>query len=125
MEEENPDDDIKHDSSDDDDDMQVSVQSASASAPRKKGTTRALRKREKEGIVAHLESIGEDELAESIEKKVDKRLHMHVYEDRLTLFRELTSTHVARLKAICNRLRCLLLCTKNATKGKTSMLDFR
>ena len=97
QEEENPDDD-KRDSSDADD-MQVSVQSASSCAPRKKGTIRALRKWEKEGIVAHLESIGEDELAESIEK-VDEQLHMHVYEDRLTLFRELTFTHVARLKEI-------------------------
>ena len=48
-------------------DIFFSVQSASASAPRKE-QQRALRKREKEGIVAHLGSIGEDERAESIEK---------------------------------------------------------
>ena len=57
--EDNPDDD-KPDSADEA--MPVSVQPASASAPKRKGTKRALRKREKEDIVAHLESIGEDEL---------------------------------------------------------------
>ena len=62
-EDNNPDD----DSQSDDDYMQVSVQSASASVPTKKGTKRVLRKREKEDIVAHLESIGEDKLIGSIE----------------------------------------------------------
>lgn len=99
-EDNNPDD----DSQSDDDYMQVSVQSASASVPKKKGMKRVLRKREKEDIVAHLESIGEDKLIGSIEKKVVKQLHIHVYEDRLSLFRELISTHVVRLKALCNHL---------------------
>ena len=52
--------------------MQVSVQSASSCAPRNKGIICASRKWDKEGIIAHLGSIGEDELAGSIEKMVDK-----------------------------------------------------
>lgn len=90
QEEEHSPDEDKCDSGDDDND---SVQSASANASKKKGTKQEHG--EKEDIVAHLEGIG-DELIDSKEEK--EQLHMHVYEDRLSLFRELTSKHVARLK---------------------------
>ena len=97
----------------------MSIQSASASAPRKKGTKCVLRKREKEDIVAHLESIGEDELIGSIEKKVVRQLHIHAYEDGLSLFRELTSSHVVRLKTLCNHLTDLFVAAyKECDKGE-------
>ena len=54
--------------------------------------------KEKEDIVSHLEGIGEDETWDSM--KVVGQIHMHMY-DRLTLFKELTTTHVARLKSLC------------------------
>lgn len=117
--EDNPDDD-KSDSTDEV--MPMSVQPARASAPKKKGTKRALKKREKEDIVTHLESIGEDELTDNTEKKVVKQLHMHVYEDRLTLFRELTSSHIA----LCNRLTELFVAAyKECDKGKDKYARFQ
>ena len=58
--------------------MPMSVQPSRASAPKKKRTKRALKKQEKEEIVTHLESIGENELTDNIEKKVVEQLHMKI-----------------------------------------------
>lgn len=72
--------------------------------------------------MTHLESIGEDELTDNIEKKVVKQLHMHVYEDKLTLFRELTSSHIA----LCNHLTELFVVAyKECDKGKDKYARFQ
>ena len=121
-EEDNPDDD-NHDEACDDDDVQAST---SASVPKQKGKKRALRKREKEDIVALLESVGEDELLDSIKMKVDQQLHMHVHQDRLSLFRELTSIHSASVKVLCNCLTEVFVAAyKECDKGKDKYSRFQ
>ena len=92
-EQDNPDDDTLGLYCDDDqqeDETQDCVDSATkASVPVAKRSKRILRKKEKEDIVAHLESISEDEVFDSIQGKVIGQLHMHVYKDRLGHYEEI------------------------------------
>ena len=97
-----------------------------AGAPVAKRSKRILKKKEKEDIVAHLESISEDEVFDSIQGKVIGQLHMHVYGDRLALFKELCSAYASRLKSMCHHLTELFVATyMECDKGKDKYARFQ
>lgn len=103
-EQDNPDDDLLWMHCDDDQQEDCVDSATRAGPPIAKRPKRILRKEEKEDIVAHLESISEDEVVDKIQGKVIGQLHMHAYEDRLALFKELSSAHMSRLKSLCHHL---------------------
>ena len=110
----------------DEEDYVDSASATSASAPVAKRSKRVLRKKEKKDILAHLESISEDEVFDSIQGKVIGKLHMHVYKDRLELFQELCSAHVSRLKSLCHHLTELFVAMyTECDKGKDKYARFQ
>ena len=125
-EQDNPDDDLLGLCSDDDQQEDCVGSATRASAPVAKRSKRSLRKKEKEAIVAHLESISEDEILDSIQGKMIGQLHMHVYKDRLALFQELCSAHVSKLKSLCHHLTELFVATyTECDKGKDKYARFQ